>query len=125
MIKRSTSNYEAVSVDHSFLVLQVLNSLIELIHTNNELGNRVQDPVKHERSRYKQRVALALHDRFLVMEMIGGQAVHRFAAGPGFVLPVDVQQQEDAKRDDGEEGFEEAGCNGDQAFPEGAQAGKS
>jgi len=77
------------------------------------MGHGVKQPIEHKRGRNKQRVPLRLHDGFLVAEVFGrGTRPGRFADGPGLVLPVDVQEEEEAERDDGKEGFEEVEGHG-------------
>ncbi|KAK9027951.1 hypothetical protein V6N11_067770 [Hibiscus sabdariffa] len=101
-----------------------LKALSQLLHPNNKVGNGVKKPIEKKSGGDEKRVALALHDGFLVSEMLGRSARIGFAAGPGLVFPVDIHKKEETKGDDRHEGFEEAARDGDQALAETVEAGE-
>ncbi|KAK2986584.1 hypothetical protein RJ640_027071 [Escallonia rubra] len=79
--------------------------------------------VEQERGGDEQRVPLDLYDGLLVAEALGqGARLGRLAPRPSLVLPVDVHQQEQAERDNREEGLEEVTGDGDQALAEAVEA---
>jgi len=109
-----STNHEPRSIDQSIASPQLLQPLIQNIEANNETSNGVEEPVEDKGGGDEKGVALALHDGFLVAQVFGRAAVIGIAArGSGLVLPVDVHEQEEAERDDGEEGFEEGTSDGD------------
>lgn len=83
----------------------------------------VEEPVENQGGGDEEGVALALHDGLLVAEVLRRRARLGLAARPGFVLPVDVHQQEDAERDDGEERLQEVLGDGDEALADAVEAG--
>lgn len=85
---------------------------------NNELGDGVEQPVKGEGGGNKEGVALALHDGFLVTEMLGRRTRLAFTSRSSLVLPVNIHEEKQAKGYNGKEGFEKAVNDGDQAFAE-------
>ncbi|KZV33777.1 ubiquitin carboxyl-terminal hydrolase [Dorcoceras hygrometricum] len=113
------------SVDHqnkSLLRLQLLDPLIQLINLNNQSRNRVEEPVENQRRRDQNRVALRLHGRFLVAEVLRGGARLGFATGSGLVLPVDVHKKEQTEGNNGEERLQQAPSHADEALAKRVQA---
>ena len=80
------------------LVLQPLDALIQLLDLHNKMSNRVKQPVENECNTDQQGIPLALHDWFLVSEVLGWSTGLALAARPRLVLPVYVHQQKQAKR---------------------------
>lgn len=96
----------------SILRLKLLDPLVELIHLDDEPRDGVEQPVEDERGRDQKRVTLRFHDRFLVAEVLRWGTRIRLTGGAVLVLPVDIHQQEEAKGNDREEGFEETPGHG-------------
>ncbi|KAI4313733.1 hypothetical protein L6164_026689 [Bauhinia variegata] len=108
---------------HSILILQSLNSLIQLLDPHNEIGDRVKKPVEDQCGRDQEGIALTLHDGFLVAQVLRRGARVTLATRASLVLPVDVHEQEEAKGYHREEGFEEVPGHGDQPLAEAVEAG--
>ncbi|TQD73298.1 hypothetical protein C1H46_041171 [Malus baccata] len=118
----ATGNRNANRVD-SVAILQALDALVQLLDADNEVGDGVEEPVEDQGGGDQERVALALHDRLLVAEVLRGSAGVAFAARASLVLPVDVHEQEEAERHHREKRFEEVTGDGDEALAEAVEAG--
>lgn len=86
------------------------------------MGDGVEEPVEDEGGGDEESVALALHDGFLVAEVLGGGAALLLAGGAGLVLPVDVHEEEEAEGDHRKEGFQGVAGHRNQALAKAVQA---
>nr|GMC91423.1 auxin response factor 2-like isoform X2 [Ipomoea batatas] len=121
-VKPSSNKRES---KESVPVLHLLQAIVELVDADDEAGDGVEEPVKDEGGGDEEGVALRLHDRLLVAEVLRGRTrIRRFTGGPCLVLPVDIHQEEEAEGDDRHEGFEEVAGHGDEALPERVDARK-
>ncbi|KAJ6324308.1 hypothetical protein OIU76_011584 [Salix suchowensis] len=98
----------------SVLVLQPLDALIQLLDLHNKMSNRVKQPVENECSTYQQGIPLALHDGFLMSEVLGWGTGITLAARHRLVLPVYVHQQKQAKRNHRHERLQQITCHRNQ-----------
>lgn len=98
---KETSLKEGDRIKRSILTLEVLDMLLKLIDLASEIRDSEEEPVEDEGGGDEKSVALALHDRFLVPQVLGRRAgVLLIARRPGLVLPVDIHEQEEAEGDD-------------------------
>ncbi|KAL4361330.1 hypothetical protein GQ457_04G009490 [Hibiscus cannabinus] len=111
-------------LSNSMAILKPLQTLVQLLNPDNKVSNGVKKPIEKEGGGDEKGVALTLHDGFLVTEMLGGSTRVGFTAGPGLVFPVYIHQKEETEGDHGQEGFEEAAGDGDQALAEAVEAGE-
>lgn len=88
-------------MDLLLAALQSLDPLIQLLDLDHKMSDGVEKPVKHKGGGDEERVALALHNRFLVAEVLGRGAGIGLAMRSRLVLPVDVEEEEDAEGNDG------------------------
>lgn len=93
-----------------------------MLDADDEVGDGVEKPVEDQGGRDQERIALALHDRLLVAEVLRGSARVALATRPSLVLPVDVHQQEEAKRHHRQKRFQEIAGDGDEALAEAVEA---
>nr|GMD54371.1 ubiquitin carboxyl-terminal hydrolase [Ipomoea batatas] len=106
-------------------VLHLLQAIVELVDANDYAGDGIEEPVKNEGGADEEGVALRLHDRFFMAEVLRWRTrIQRFTGGPSLVLSVDIHQQEEAEGDDRHEGFEEVAGDGDVALSERVDARK-
>lgn len=85
------------------------------------MSDGVQQPVKNQSGDDQQNVTLALHERFLLMQLLcwGTAGIRRFTKlSVVFVFVVDIHEQKHGKWDDGEEWFQKAVDDVDQPFSE-------
>ncbi|KAK8595250.1 hypothetical protein V6N13_123130 [Hibiscus sabdariffa] len=61
-------------------------ALVQLLNPGNKVSNGVKKPIEKEGDSDEKRVALTLHDGFLVTEMLRGSKRVGFAAGPGLIF---------------------------------------
>lgn len=106
------------------LILQPLHALVQLLDLDNQIGYSVKEPVKYESSTDQESVALTLHDRLLMAEELGGGARLALTSRPSFILPINIQKQEQAEGDYREERLEEVPSYGDQALAKTIKTGK-
>lgn len=110
-------------LNRSVAILEAFEALVEVLDPDNKVGDGVQKPVEEERGSDEERVALALHDGFLVTEVLRRSAGITVAAWPRLVLPVNVHQEEETERHHRQERLEEVPGDRDEALPETVEAG--
>lgn len=86
------TNLKLIFNRQSILVLEPLNPLVQLLDLDNEMSHRVQQPIEQQSRRDQQRVALTLHDGFLMTQVLRRSARVALTGGARLVLPVDVHQ---------------------------------
>lgn len=91
----------------SIAILEAFEALVQLLDPDDEVGDGVKEPVEEEGGGDEERVALALHDGFLVAEVFGGGAGLTVAGGARLVFPIDVHQKEETKGHHREEGLQQ------------------
>ncbi|KAF5469206.1 hypothetical protein F2P56_013295 [Juglans regia] len=100
-------------------IFQLLDSILQLLDPTNEIRHRVQNPVEQQRRSNQDPIPLALRDGLLVPKRLRRSAgAGRAARRSRLVLPVDVQEQEDAERDDREERSEKGFGDGQKTLAE-------
>lgn len=99
------------------VILQLLDSILQLLDPTNEIRHRVQNPVEQQRRSNQGPIPLALHDGFLVPKRLRRSAgAGRIARRSRLVLPVDIQEQEHAERDNREERSEKGFGDGEKTL---------
>ncbi|CAL9195670.1 unnamed protein product [Musa hybrid cultivar] len=112
-----------IAITGLFRAFEIFDALVLLVNAAEEAGDGEEEPVEEEGRGNEDGVALALHDRLLVPEVLGGGAgVFLLASRPHLILPVDVGEEEEAEGHHGKERLQGAPYDGEEAPPEAAEA---
>lgn len=91
-------------VHENFLLggFEILELVADAFQGHQHRSNTIQYPVEEESTQDQNPISLALEDGFGVTILFRHAASRTFALRQVFVLPVDLQQQEKRKRNDGQ-----------------------
>jgi hypothetical protein len=91
-------------VHENFLLggFEILELVADAFQGHQHRSNTIQYPVEEESTQDQNPIALALEDGFGVTILFRHAASRTFALRQVFVLPVDLQQQEKRKRNNGQ-----------------------